>query len=152
MSVCKAMLRTYPESSMWYWPCDLWEIMVELKEFVHGWWDWAKTQKNFHMSEKLKRFESLAVEQRIVRKEVCRIMKDLEMIDREHHCSCSSKGAFNKWRGSKLKTGKGHIFFSPIVAGLRNQSSQEPAENEKGIHILINIRNILCWHSIVPTA
>lgn len=103
------------------------------------------------MSEKLKRFESLAVEQRIVRKEVCRIMKDLEMIDREHHCSCSSKGAFNKWRGSKLKTGKGHIFFSPIVAGLRNQSSQEPAENDKGIHILINIRNILCWHSIVPT-
>lgn len=46
MSVCKTMLRTYPESSMWYRPCDLWEVMTELKEFLLGWWDWAKTQKN----------------------------------------------------------------------------------------------------------
>lgn len=61
MPVCPVLLRTYPESNMWYGPCDLWEVMTDLKEFILGWWDWAKTQKIFQifsdMSEKLKRFD-----------------------------------------------------------------------------------------------
>lgn len=39
-------------------------------------------------------------------------MKDLEMVDREHLCSCINKGTFSRWRGSKLKTGKEHFFFT----------------------------------------
>lgn len=107
------------------------------------------------MSEKLKRMESLTLEKRIIGAtiQVCRIMKDLDMIDMEYHCLCSSKIAFNEWNDSKLKTSKGHIFFSLCITRLWNHSSQEPIENEKRVSILIKIRNTLCLytHILTPT-
>lgn len=86
------------------------------------------------MLKKLKRFESLTLGRKIIRRDetqVCRIMKDLEMIDMEHNCSHSTKGPFNEWRSSKLKTSKGQIFFPPCITGPWNHSSQEPGENKK---------------------
>lgn len=102
------------------------------------------------MLHKLERLELMTRRTLQETVEVCGIMEDLEMIDKEQH-SCTTGHSMSE-QAANSKVSKVIFFFSPYIIGLWNQSSQELTENEKGSFILIKIRNILClyWHSIAP--
>jgi len=51
-------------------------------------------------------------------------MKDLQMIDMVHHCLCSSKGAFNEWRGSKLKIGIHNWTVESVVKNVQKMKKE----------------------------